>query len=328
MTPHFNQRRTVLLGGAGALLSSAFPAAAQTPPIQGTVRLVVGFAPGGTTDVLARILAEKMRPVLGTDVIVDNRPGASGMIAAEHVARSAPDGRTILATVAALVQAPSLMPRLNFDPLKDLEPVTSIARGSTVLVVPANLPVNSVSDFVALARSQPGKHSIGNYGNASSGHIQGEAFARQANIDVVQVAFRGGAPLITAVLGGQISAAISDFATAIPQVRAGKLKALAVCGSRTSPIFPSAPTLSSLGYRSVDMDGWIGIFVPTGVPAPAVAKLHEAASQAAASTDMRERIEAIGMRPDAITHEEFARMVKRDAQAWAQVISETKVRAE
>lgn len=323
----FASRRRAIFACAAAVLSAA-TASAQAQLNQGPVRVIVAFPPGGTADVLARVLAQKMRTILDVEVIVENKPGATGVIAAEAAVRSAPDGRTMLLANPALVQAPSVISHVSFDPVKDLEPLCAVARGSTVLVVPASLPVSTVSELIVLARANPGKHSIGNYGRGSSSHIQAVALATQAGIDVVQVSYRGAVPLVIDLLGGQITAGVSDFTAALPHVRSGKLKVLAVTGSRPTPAFPGVPTLASLGYRSVDMDGWMGMFLPSGVPAPISAKLFDAVSRAAASPEVRERVESIGMRPDLMEREEFVRMVRRDAQAWARVIADTKVRAE
>jgi tripartite-type tricarboxylate transporter receptor subunit TctC len=308
-----------------ALVAAAAAAHAQQWPSK-AIRVVVNFPPGGAADQIARGVAPPLGEALGQPVVVENRPGANGNIGAEAVAKSAPDGYTLLmSSGGAFSVNPHLYTRLPFDPLKDLVPVAAAARILVFLVVKPDLPVKSVEEFVALARANPGRLSYGSPGSGSSPHIAGEMFKRAAKVDVVHVPYKGAAPALTDLLGGQLDF-MFDPGIGLGHVRAGKLRLLAVGSPKRSPLFPDAPTVAEAGMAGFDADSWFGFYAPAGVPADILGRLNRELNRALQTPPVRDRILAIGGEPVAMSAAEFAEVQRKDRERFGVVVREAGIR--
>lgn len=310
------QRRHVLiaLSPVPAVLHSS-NALAQTAP----VRILVGAPAGGSTDTLARTLATEMGRLLGRTVIVENRPGAGGNIAADAVAKAVPDGNTLLMSFTSHAINASLYKTLPFDPIKDFTPLTCVATSPSVLVAHPLLPAKDVRELIALAKAKPGKLNFAIGAVGSSLHLAGDAFKMQSGAYIVNIPYRGTAPALQDVLAGQVDLMFAAVGNAQAQVRAGKLKALGVTSAKRLPAFPDVPAIAEVlpGYES---SAWFGLFGP-GQMDPAVAKrISDAARQAIASPDVKKRLEHEGAVPVGNSPEEFARFVQSEIPRWAKVV--------
>jgi tripartite-type tricarboxylate transporter receptor subunit TctC len=313
---------------AAACVASATAAHAQAPaayPSQ-PIRIVVPYPAGGATDTLARTVANKLQEAWGQTVIVDNKAGASGTIGNDFVAKSPPDGYTVLMAITAIVQLPAMKPKMPYDVLKDLQPLVQVASTNSLFAVPPASPAGSLKEFVALAKAQPGKFNYGSYGVGTSSHIQGSLLNLQAGLDLTHVPYKGAAPLLQDLKGGQLSSAFIDMATARPHLEG--LKVFAVTGSQRNKALPDVPTFAELGYQSFEPLGWFGLFMPAGVP-PAVAKKFATEAQRILHLpDVVARIESLGMTPGNLSTEEFGRVVRSDAQVYAKIIKDANIQAE
>ncbi len=310
------QRRHVLiaLSPVSAVLHSS-NALAQTAP----VRILVGAPAGGSTDTLARTLATEMGSLLGRTVIVENRPGAGGNIAADAVAKAVPDGNTLLMSFTSHAINASLYKTLPFDPVKDFTPLTCVATSPSVLVAHPSLPAKDVRELIALAKAQPGKLNFAIGAVGSSLHLAGDAFKMQSGAYIVNIPYRGTAPALQDVLAGQVDLMFAAVGNAQAQIRAGKLKALGVTSAKRLPAFPDVPAIAEVlpGYES---SAWFGLFGP-GQMDPALAKrVSDAARQAIASPDVKKRLEHEGAVPVGNSPEEFARFVQSEIPRWAKVV--------
>lgn len=306
-------RRAVLLAGASAL---AWPALAQrTAP----VRILVGAPAGGTTDTMARTLATELGRALGRTVVVENRPGAGGNIAAETVAKAAPDGNTLLMSFTSHAINASLYPSLPFDPEKDFTPLTMVSTSSAVLVAHPSLPVGNVRELVALAKARPGRlnFAIGSLG--SSVHLAGDAFKMMSGTYIVNIPYKGTAPAVQDVLAGQVELMFANVGNVQAHVRAGKLKALGVTSAKRLAAFPDVQAIGEVlpGYES---SAWFGLFGPAKMPTDLARRLSDAAREAIATPEVRRRIEFEGATPVGNTPEEFARFVHTEIGRWAKVV--------
>lgn len=289
------------------------------------IKVVVPYAPGGATDILARLVSQHLQTALGQSVVVENKPGASGVLGNDFVAKAAPDGHTVLLGITAIIQSATLL-KLPYDPYKDLVPVSMLASSTSLLAVPKNLPVKNVAEFMALIKSQPGKHSYGTYGAGSSSHIQGEALKAQGGLDLVHVPYKGAAPMVNDLLGGQISAAFVDAGTARAHVQSGAFKVLAVTGTERLKMAPEAPVLSEVGYQHFDPKGWFGFFVPAGTPAPVVAKLSAEIARITRLPEVSKRIDDLGQVPVGSTPEAFAEVIRKDGPLYAKLIKDLNIK--
>jgi tripartite-type tricarboxylate transporter receptor subunit TctC len=319
-------RRTVV----GALPALALPAAfaqsaAPAYPRQ-PIKLIVPYPPGGATDTLGRLVGTKLQEAWGQTVIVENKPGASGTLGNDMVAKAPPDGHTVLMAITAIVQVPALMPNLPYDVMKDLQPLAMVASTNSLLALPRQASVNTLKEFVELVKANPGKYNYGSYGVGTSSHIQGSLLNLQAKLDLVHVPYKGAAPLLQDLRGGQLSAAFIDMATARPQLDA--MKPLAVTGPKRNPLLPNVPTFAELGYHSFEPLGWFALFMPAGVPAPVAKKFADEAQRILKLPDVVQRIEQLGMTPGHLTTAEFAKVVRDDAAIYARIIRETHIRLE
>ena len=319
------------------LLLFAFPLGgtyAQTQPA-GTypakpIRFVVPYPPGGPLDIMARGVGAKLTENWGQPVIVDNRPGAGGNIGTEFVARSAPDGYTLLmGAVATHAINPSLYARVPYDPVRDFAPVALVAVVPNILVVHPSLPVRSVQDLIGLARARPDYLSFGSGSTGSTGHLAGELFKRMAGIEMVHIPYKGAAPAMQDLLAGQVQVMFDNLANSLPQVRAGKLRALAVTTMQRSPAVPELPTISESGLPGFDLSTWFGVMVPAGTPADVVARLNAGTVRALGSAELKERLAAMGTEPPADnTPERFAAFMRSESAKYARVVRDSGARVE
>ena len=299
-------------------------AQAQAPFPHKPVRLVVTSPAGGSNDILNRALAAKLAENLGQPVLIDNRPGASGFVAAEMVAKSPADGYTLLAaTEATLVTNPLFFSKVPYDPERDFAPVTIAVEVSYVLLVHPSVPAKTVQELIALARSRPGQLNYASSGNGSSFHLSMELFKRMAGIDVVHVPFKGSALSVNSMLAGEVQIMFNGTPNGVPLARSGRLRALAVAGAKRSPLAPELPTIAESALPGYEMSGWFGTVAPAGTPAPAIAKLNSEYVRALRAPEMRERLEGFGFEVVGSTPGEFASRMRSESQRVARVIRES-----
>jgi tripartite-type tricarboxylate transporter receptor subunit TctC len=307
------------LSCAGAFAADAYP----TRPI----RMIVGFAPGGGTDLTARPVAAKMSELLGQQVIVENRPGAAGNIATEQVARAAPDGYTILmGTIAALAINPSLYGNLKFDPEVDFAPVIQVVNATNVLALHPSVPANSVQELIALARQK--SLSAGSSGIGATGHLAIELFNELAGVKLVHVPYKGGGPAMTDLVGGQVQLVFATTASAIPQIRAGRIKGIAVTTAKRSALMPELPTIAEAGLPGFDANNWYGIVVPARTPRAIIDQLNAEVTKVLSMPDVRATLFNQGLDPAAGTPEQFGAYIKSERIKWAKVIKASGAKAE
>jgi tripartite-type tricarboxylate transporter receptor subunit TctC len=308
---------------AGVLLASSAMAAFPDKPI----RLVVPFAPGGGTDLIARTLGAEMSKDLEQPVIVENKPGAGTMIGTDYVAKSAADGYTVDVASFAHAVNPSLQPRLPYGSNKAFAPVVLIGRGPNVLVVRAASPLKSLKDVLQSARTDPGKLSYASQGTGTSAHLAGEMFANLAKVKMTHVPYRGAGPALTDLLGGQVDMMFATAAAVSSFLESGKLRALAVTTPEPSPIFKGVPPVAQLvpGYQ---VESWYGLYVPAGTPAAVIERLGEAARKAARSPEFSRKIESEGLSVSAGSPAELERYVQAEEQRWSRIVKENNIKPE
>lgn len=300
---------------------------AQDPYPTRPVRMIVGFAPGGGTDLTARPVAQKMSELLGQQVLVENRPGAAGNIATEQVARAAPDGYTILmGTIAALAINPSLYGNLKFDPETDFAPVIQVVDATNVLALHASVPANSVAELIALAKQR--SLSAGSSGIGATGHLAIELFNVMAGVKLVHVPYKGGGPAMTDLVGGQVHLVFATTASAIPHIKAGRLKGLAVTTIRRSALLPEVQTISEAGLAGFDANNWYGIVVPAKTPRAIIDQLNAVVTKILGMADLRATLQNQGLDPAGGTPEQFGAYIKSERAKWARVIKESGAKAE
>ncbi|WP_298432021.1 tripartite tricarboxylate transporter substrate binding protein [Ottowia sp.] len=313
-------RRTLLATGIALAAALGTPlAGAQTKPIH----LIVPYAAGGPLDVTARALAEQVKGSLGT-VIIENKPGAGGNIGMDLVARSAPDGQTIgVAAVATMAINPWLYSKMPYDAAKDFAPITQMVRVPNVLVMNADtanrLHINSLADLIAYARKNPGKLNYGSGGNGSAGHLAGEMFKQQAGLFAVHIPFNGGNPAQLALLSGQVDFNIDNLATAAPNIKSGKLKALAVTTAERSKLLPGVPAMAET-LKGFQIDTWWGLVAPAGTPADVIAKLNKAFTDALKAPETQQRFGLLMAEPVATTPEQFGQFMTRERARYQDVV--------
>jgi tripartite-type tricarboxylate transporter receptor subunit TctC len=300
------------------------PADAQSYPTK-PIRVIVPFAAGGAVDVLARLVSAKMSDSIGQPVIIENRAGAAGNVAADAVAKSPPDGYTILQNTNGQAISPSLYKSLPFDVVKDFTPVTQLVASQLLLVATPSLPAKSVQELIALAKAKPGSLNYGMTGIGNPLHLTMEMFKHAAGIDLQAVPYRGDAPLNTALIAGEVHLAVVPFATAKPHVEAGRLRALAIPGARRSPALPQVPTIAESGLPGFESSSWQGWFVPANTPAEIVALIQREAAKALNAPDVRERLEATANEVVASTPEAFTAVFKNDLAKFAKVVKDAKI---
>jgi tripartite-type tricarboxylate transporter receptor subunit TctC len=311
-------------GFLGVLLAFvAALACAQNYPTK-PIRLVVPFPPGGATDLLARDVAQKLTEAWGQAVIVDNRPGAGGNIGSELVAKSAPDGYTLeMGTVGTHAINASLYAKMPYDHVKDFTPVILVAGVPNVLVVNPAVPANSVAELISYAKANPGKLNFASSGNGTSIHLSGELFKVMAGVQITHIPYKGSAPALQDLLAGQVQMMFDNLPPSLPQIKAGKLRALAVTSLTRAPALPDVPTLSESGLPGFDASSWFGILAPAGTPAPIVAKLNAEVAKWLATPEAKEKLAKQGANIAGGTPDDFAKHISSETAKWAKVVKES-----
>jgi tripartite-type tricarboxylate transporter receptor subunit TctC len=320
------QRRSIRALAVGAItLACALPAIAfaQTYPVR-PVRMIVGFAAGGATDIAARALAQKLSETLGQPVIVDNRPGAASMVAAEAVARGAPDGYTML-FANATISMPSLFAKLAFDVQKDLRPLTLVGYGPLALTAHPSLPVTSVKELVALAKKRPGDLNFASAGAGSFTHLAMELFITMTATKLTHVPYKGGGPSVIATMAGETQLTFASVGASIPPVKQGRLRALAVSGLKRSIALPDVPSVSEAGVKGYDATSWYGMLAPSATPPAVISRIGQEAMKALADAQLRERLLAQGIEPATGGVEEFGAYFESEVVKWAKVIRDAAI---
>jgi tripartite-type tricarboxylate transporter receptor subunit TctC len=321
--------KAALVAPAVALsVACATPGLAQDYPSR-PVRLIVAFTPGGTTDITARLIADKMHDTLGQVVAIENKPGASGAIAAQYVAQSDPDGYTLFfTTVGAVAINPAFRPDLSYDPLKDFAPVGKAAINSPVLVVSGDMKVNSARELAELAGKKPGAVTVGITGRGAMSDLSLQLFEAAAGIQLQSVPYRGAAQAITDILAAHLDGLVGDVPTVMGQVRAGTLKALAAASKERSDILPNVPTFAEQGFAGVVCDNWDGVLAPAGTPPAVIAKFNAAMVAALNDPGLRARLRASGTTPAPSSPGEFGNYMREEISRWATVIKEKGLKGE
>jgi tripartite-type tricarboxylate transporter receptor subunit TctC len=302
------------------LALSAAAAAAQSYPSK-PIRLVVPFPAGGTTDILAREVGQRLSLSLGQSVVIDNRPGAAGNIGSELVAKSAPDGYTLLmATVSTHAINPNLYARLPYDHVKDFAPVVLVAGVPNVLEVTPSLPVHSVADLIKLAKEKPGQINFASSGSGTSIHLSGELFKTMAGVDMTHVPYKGSAPAITDLIGGQVQVMFDNLPSSLPQIKAGKLRAIAVTSAQRAPALPDIPTIAESGLPGFEATSWFGIVAPAGTPPTIIARINGDVNQWLQSQEAKEKLLAQGAVAAGGSPEQFAAYIRAETEKWARVV--------
>jgi tripartite-type tricarboxylate transporter receptor subunit TctC len=318
------------LASFAAIGSIAFAplVSAQTYPTK-PIKLVVTFAPGGGADYVARVVAKKLGEVLGQSVVVDNRAGAGGAIGAELVAKSAPDGYTLLLGAAGTMTIlPNLQSNVPFDSTKDFVPIVLVGSSPFVLAVGNKVQANSVAELTALAKANPGKLNFGSSGTGGAPHLAGELYKRTVGIDIVHVPYKGLAPAITDLLGDQLQLLFADVGLIAPYLKSGTLKGLAVTSKERSTVLPELPTMIEAGVPRYEAGTWYGILAPAGTPAPIVARLHGELVKIIATSDIKTQFAVQGIEPAGGNGERFAALIRDDLAKWGKVIKEGNIKPE
>ena len=316
-----------LAGAVLAILTLPDLAGAQSWPTK-PIRVIVPFAPGGTTDIFARLTTQKLSEHLGKPFFVENKPGASGNIGTGQAAKAAPDGYTILFAFSSHVVNPALFAKVPYDPHKDFEPVTLAVASTTVLSVNPSVPARTVKELVALIRANSGKYNFASPGAGTQAHLAGEMFRLSLALDLVHIPYNGAGPAITSVVAGHSPFIFSTLAAALQQIKHGVLRPLAVTSKTRSQILPDVPTMGEAGYPDIEGDSWVGVLVPAGTSKEIITSLHREVVKIMALPDMKERLPALGFDPVASTPEEFSQRIKIELETWAKVIRAANIKVQ
>lgn len=284
------------------------------------VRLVVASTPGGASDILARMLAQKLAEEFGQQVVVDDRGGASGVIGTDIVAKSAPDGYTLLIIQPSLTINPSMIAKLPYDAMRDFAPVSLVVDAVQIMIVNPSVPVKTVKDLIDLAKAKPGQLMVGSPGIGTSPHMTAELFKLKAGVDMPQVLFKGFGMVSTSLISGEVSVAFSTVLSAMPHIKSGRVRPLGVSTAKRLPLLPDVPTIAESGLPGFETSQWFGILAPAGTPRPVIDRLYQALSRAASSPDVKDRLTAQGVVVVNGKPEEFASVIKRELVQWAGVI--------
>jgi tripartite-type tricarboxylate transporter receptor subunit TctC len=306
----------------------AAPAAAQDSFPSRPVRIVIPYSPGSVADVFARIVAQNMAVQWNGSIVVESKSGANGSIAAEEVARSVPDGYTWLLVTAFFTASPALDARLRWDPLRDFIPVGQICRAPNFFIVPTNLPVRNVAEYVALAKAKPGTLNYSHPGKGSTGHLGFELFKRLAGIDVTAVGYRGYPQMVPDIASGLITSTFLSANQALAQVQTGAIRIIGTINDGRTKYFPDVPTMSEQGFAEAQVTPWFGIVVPAGTPEPVVDRISKALETALATADVREKLDIAGCEPKSAPRARFADIIKSDVALWAKVVKDAGISAD
>jgi tripartite-type tricarboxylate transporter receptor subunit TctC len=301
------------------IASAAMLAQAQQYPNK-PVKIVVSYPPGGGADIMARLIAQKLSVSLGQSFVVENKPGASGQIAAQSVAKSDPDGYTLMVDASSYAVNPTLYPKLPYDPLKAFAPVSTLALFPNMLVVSPSFPVSSIKELVAMAKAKPGSISYASSGNGSAQHLSGELFKQQAGVDLQHVAYKGGGPAMNDVIAGHVPVFFANMASGLGHVKSGKLKALASTGAKRSPNMPNLPTMAEAGVPGYEVYEWNVLVAPAGTPPAVINKLHAEVKKVLEMKDVRERLDGLGAEIVASNPAQTDKFLRGQIDKWAKVI--------
>ena len=301
---------------------------AQTPFPSRVIKVIVPVAPGGGADMVARMVTDKMSHALGSSIIIDNKAGASGSIAALEVARAAPDGYTLMQCFVATHSTNPAVFKLKYDPIADFTPVGMMARTSNVLVVGDKNKAKTLPEFLALARSKPGAMSYASAGSGSATHLIMEYLENQAKVGLVHVPYKGAAPAIQDLLGGQVDAMFPSLTTALPYIKAGKLRALAVASPKRDPLLPDVPTVAEMGFAGFSAIQWWGLCAPAKTPEAVVVKLNKALNEALAQPDISKRLGDMAAEPSPITPQQFEEFLKTEVAKWSKLVKDVNLQIE
>lgn len=316
-----------LLSASGAYAQAASSGAAQTYPSK-PIRLIVPFPPGGSTDLLARIVGQKLTEAWSQQVLVENRPGAGATLGASEVARAAPDGYTLLMGAVHHSIATSVYPKLSYDFQKDFAPITIVAVVPNVLVVNPSVPATTIKELIAYARVHPGKLTYGSAGIGTAHHLIGEQFNALAGVDILHVPYKGSAPAVADLVGGQVSIMYDTIASALPHIKAGKLRPLAVATAKRSSALPDVPTIAESALPGFDIASWFGVLAPAKTPKEIVVKLNAEIVRGLNTPEVKKRLADVGAEPVADTPEEMAAQIKKETAEFAKIVREAKVTVE
>ena len=315
------------LAACALLLCAAAPIQAQTWPNK-PVRLVVAFPPGGIVDNVARQIQPRLQAALGQPVIIDNRGGAGGTVGSMEVARAAPDGHTLLMVFDSYATYPLVYPKLGFDVARDLQPVTQIASNPLVLVVNPKVPANDLKTFAALLKSQPGRYNYASVGPGSSNHLTAELFKAVSGTFITHIPYRGGGPAQQDLLGGQVEMMFLSAVLAQPNVKAGRLRALAQTGARRVSAYPDTPTVAESGYPGFEVNSWVGLLAPAGTPCPVIDRLQAEVRKIVTDPAFAARLQEQGLTGIASTPEQFAAALKTEQDKWTRLVRERQLSLE
>jgi tripartite-type tricarboxylate transporter receptor subunit TctC len=309
-----------------ALLAIAAAAHAQTYPSK-PIRLVVGFPPGGGMDLSARVYAAKLQEPLATTIVVENRPGGTGLLAGEAVAKAAPDGYTLLVGASGQMTInPVILPKHPYDTVRDFAAITTLAQFPMVIAVNPSFPAKSIAELIALAKSKPGELA---YSHGGATHqVAAEMFNQAVGIAMRNIPYKGGAPAVNAAVAGDVPIVVVDSAAASSQIRSGRLRVLAVTSAERTPLVPDAPTVAESGVPGYDIAVWAGLFAPAGTPQAVISRLYQEASRAMNSPDTREKLRNIGMDPGGLAPEQLAAMIKTDLARYAAIVKAANIKAD
>jgi tripartite-type tricarboxylate transporter receptor subunit TctC len=322
-------RRIGLIVGAWLIFFAApYPGQAQENFPNRPIRIVIPYSPGSVTDVFARIIGQNMQEQWKGSIVVESKSGANGSIAAEEVARAAPDGYTWLLVTTFFTASPSLNTALRWDPTRDFIPVGQVCRAPNFFVVPTALPVKNVAEYVALAKAKPGELNYSHPGKGSTGHLGFELFKRLAGIDVTAIGYRGYPQMLPEITSGLISSTFLSANQAVTQVQSGAIRVIGAISDGRSKYFPDAPTLAEQGFAEAQVTPWFGVVVPKGTPEPVVAQISKALEVALAAADVKERLDVAGCEAKSAPRQAFADIIKADVAVWAKVVKEAGITAD
>jgi tripartite-type tricarboxylate transporter receptor subunit TctC len=329
MNTRILRRRTVLqtLGASAAGL--ALPVLAQSTWPSRPIRYIVPFAPGGTTDILARVVGEKLGPILGQTIVIENKPGQGGSVGAAELARAAPDGHTIGGgTISSHAINATLYDKLPYDPVTSFAPITMYATQPNVLLVHPSVPASNLREFIALLKASPGRYVYGSAGNGTSQHISGELFKAMAGVQMQHVPYRGSGQMVPELLGGTLPVAFDNIATGIPHMKTGKLRALAVTTARRSGVAPDVPTMAESGLAGYELSSWQAVFAPAGTPAAVVDRLYTEIGRILKMPDVAKRLGDLGLDLSGMTPAELGAVVRADVPRLGKVVRDSGAKAD
>lgn len=321
-------RRSLVGLGAALVLERAGANEPVRPYPNRPLTIVVPSVAGNVNDAVARLIGQELTSVWGQPVIVENRPGAGATTGTKHVARAPNDGYTALLTFTAHVQNPPLYPNIGYDPIKDFEPVSLVAKSSVILAVSTDFPHQTLDQLVSVVRASPGKYTYGSYGVGTTGHILGELLKRQAGLDMVHLPYKGGAPLANDLAAGHVKIGLIAVGTAVPLLQARKMVPVAIAGEKRSALLPDVPTFLELGYKGFEPDAWMGLLFPAGTPRPQADLLAREVARIVRKPEIVKRLHALNLEPVGNSPDEFGAILRSDLDKWSQMIQQLGIRME